>query len=82
MGPIAHHQRKSSDAQLHQRIRSPGFEEKLPAYRRMAQTAATISCVHGALEYRECKGEDLMVKFGFPFPQPLKLKAGETVVLA
>jgi len=37
---------------------------------------------HGALEYRECVGDDLEVKFGIGFPKTTKLKPGETVVFA
>ena len=37
---------------------------------------------HGALEYRECVGDDLSVKFGVPFPRMIKLKPGETVIFA
>lgn len=60
----------------------PVSKKKLPAYRRMAQKAAKIWREHGALEYRECKGDDLIVKFGMPFPQQLKLQPGETVIFA
>jgi len=54
----------------------------LPAYRRIAQKASKIWREHGALEYRECAGEDLAVKCGLPFPRLTKLKPGETVVFA
>jgi uncharacterized protein YbaA (DUF1428 family) len=37
---------------------------------------------HGALEYRECVGDDLDTKFGLPFPRVIKPKKGETVVFA
>jgi uncharacterized protein YbaA (DUF1428 family) len=56
--------------------------KNLKAYRRMAQQAGKIWREHGALEYRECAGDDLAVKFGVPFPRQLKLKPGETVVFA
>ena len=36
----------------------------------------------GALEYRECLGDDLKVKFGVPSPRLAKLKPGETVASA
>lgn len=62
-------------------------KKNLPVYRRMAQKAAKIWHEHGALEYRECVGDDLDVKaataFGVvPFPRSLKLKRGETVVFS
>jgi len=37
---------------------------------------------HGALEYRECVGDDLNVKKVVQFPRSVRAKAGETVVLA
>jgi uncharacterized protein YbaA (DUF1428 family) len=57
-------------------------KKKVSAYRRMAQKAARIWREHGALEYRECLGDDLNVKMGMPFPKGIKSKAGETVVFA
>ena len=57
-------------------------KKNLRAYRRIAQLAGKIWREHGALEYRECAGDDLAVKFGVPFPRAMKLKPGETVVLA
>ena len=65
----------------------PVPKKNLPAYRRMAQKAASIWREHGALECRECAGDDLDVKaaaaFGVvPFPRNLKLKRGETVVFS
>lgn len=54
----------------------------LPAYRLIARKAGKIWREHGALEYRECAGDDLKVKWGMPFPRALKLKRGETVVFS
>jgi uncharacterized protein YbaA (DUF1428 family) len=34
---------------------------------------------HGALEFRECVGDDLNVKMGLPFPRGIKIKPAETV---
>lgn len=64
-----------------------GFVLPLPrknvdAYRRMARKAAKVWREHGALEYRECVGDDLNAKFGVPFPRAVKAGAGQTVVLA
>jgi uncharacterized protein YbaA (DUF1428 family) len=56
--------------------------KNLQAYRRLAQTGAKIWREHGALEFRECVGDDLDVKWGVPFPRRIKLKRGETVVLS
>ena len=60
----------------------PVPKKNLLAYRRMAKMAGKLWREHGALEYRECAGDDLDVKFGVPFPKMIKLKPGETVVFA
>lgn len=60
----------------------PVPKKNLQAYRRIAQKAGQIWREHGALEYRECAGDDLDVKWGVPFPRQIKLKPGETVVFA
>jgi uncharacterized protein YbaA (DUF1428 family) len=57
----------------------PVPKKNLAAYRRMAAKAGKVWREHGALEYRECGGDDLKVKFGLPFPKLAKVKAGETV---
>jgi len=60
----------------------PVPKKKLQVYRRMAQKAGTIWREYGALDYRECVGDDLAVKMGIPFTRLTKLKAGETVVFS
>jgi uncharacterized protein YbaA (DUF1428 family) len=60
----------------------PVPKKNLPAYRRMAQKAGTVWRDHGALEFRECAGDDLKVKMGVPFPRMIRLKPGETVVFS
>jgi uncharacterized protein YbaA (DUF1428 family) len=60
----------------------PVPKKKLDAYRRMAQKAGKVWKELGALEFRECVGEDLNVKMGAPFPRRIKLKPGETVVFS
>jgi uncharacterized protein YbaA (DUF1428 family) len=60
----------------------PVPKKNLPAYRRMATKAGKIWKEHGALEYRECAGDDLDVKYGVSFKKTIKLKPGETVVFA
>jgi uncharacterized protein YbaA (DUF1428 family) len=57
-------------------------KKNLEAYRRLARTASRVWREHGALEYRECVGDDLQVKMGVPFLKFSKAKPGETVVLA
>jgi uncharacterized protein YbaA (DUF1428 family) len=57
-------------------------KRKLQAYRRLAQLAAKVWRDHGALDYKECVGEDLHPQCGVPFPKMMKVKPGETVVFA
>ncbi len=60
----------------------PVPKKHLQAYRRIAQKAGKIWREHGALEFRECVGDDLNVKWGVPFPRRIKLKRGETVMFS
>ncbi len=57
-------------------------KRKLHLYRRIAQRAGRVWREHGALEYRECAGDDLKVTFGMPFARTARLKAGETAVFS
>jgi uncharacterized protein YbaA (DUF1428 family) len=52
------------------------------AYRRMARKAGKIWREHGALEYRECVGDDVPVGKVTSFPRSVKVKPDETVVFA
>jgi uncharacterized protein YbaA (DUF1428 family) len=54
----------------------------LPAYRRMAAKAGKVWREHGALEFRECVGDDLKTKKIKSFPSLVKPKPGETVVFS
>jgi uncharacterized protein YbaA (DUF1428 family) len=56
--------------------------KNLPAYRRMAGKAGKIWREHGALDFKECVGDDLKVKMGIPFPRLAKTKPNETVVFS
>jgi uncharacterized protein YbaA (DUF1428 family) len=61
----------------------PVPKKNLPAYRRMAKQAAKIWREHGALEFRECVGDDLNPKGGMlTFPRLVKPKAGETILFS
>lgn len=60
----------------------PVPKKNLAAYRRMAQKAGKVWRKHGALDYKECVGDDLNPKWAVPFPKIAKLKPGETVVFA
>ena len=60
----------------------PVPKKKLDAYRRMAAKAGKVWRELGALEYKECVGDDLAVKFGAPFTRAARTKPGETVVFS
>lgn len=57
-------------------------KRKLAASRRLSQRAGRVWREHGALEYRECVGDDLSVKMGVPFPRLAKVRPAETVVFS
>lgn len=56
--------------------------DKIEEYKKISKKAGKVWRDHGALEYRECVGDDLDVPFGRPFPKLLKLKDGETAVFS
>jgi len=57
-------------------------KRKIPLYRQISRRAGKIWREHGALEYRECAGDDLKIKMGRPFAKAAGLKSGETVVFS
>lgn len=60
----------------------PIQKKNLPAYKRMAKLAMKAWKRHGALDYKECVGDDLKVRMGLPFTKLAKLKPGETVIFS
>lgn len=60
----------------------PVPKKNLKAYARMARMGAKTWMKHGALDYKECVGEDLKTQWGMPFSRMMKLKPGETVVFS
>jgi uncharacterized protein YbaA (DUF1428 family) len=60
----------------------PVQKKHLAAYKSLARKAGKIWRECGALDYRECVGDDLATKFGMPFPKLVKPRAGETVVFS
>ena len=60
----------------------PVPKRKLEAYRRIAQKAGRIWRKHGAVEFRECAGDDLKVRMGKSFLSATKVKSGETVMFS
>ena len=57
-------------------------KKNLTAYLRLARMAAKVWREHGALEYRECIGDDIDTTSGVAFPRVARTRPGETVVLA
>lgn len=60
----------------------PIAKKNIPTYKKMAALGCKVWLKHGALEYRECVGEDLAVQMGMPFTKAFKAKPGETIVFA
>lgn len=60
----------------------PAPKKQLAAYKRISAKAGKIWKEYGALDYKECVGDDLKIKWGTPFPRLAKAKAGETVVFS
>ena len=61
---------------------APVPRKNLKAYLRMARLGERLWRKHGALDYKECVGDDLKTKWGTPFSKIMKLKPGETVVFS
>lgn len=57
-------------------------KKNMKAYRRMAATAGKIWMEHGALDYKECVGDDMPTKHCPPFTKLMKTKPSETVVFS
>ncbi len=57
-------------------------KKNLKRYRSMARAASKVWRRHGALEFRECVGDDLKNTMGMPFSRTVRLKPGETVVFS
>jgi len=57
-------------------------QENLEAYRKMARKAGKVWMKHGALQYIECVADDVQPGKSTSFPQAVKLKEGEVVVIS
>jgi len=57
-------------------------KKNLKSYVRIAQLGEKLWRKHGALDYKECVGDDLNTKWGTTFSRMLKLKPGETAVFS
>ena len=60
----------------------PVPKKQLAAYKKISAKAGKIWKEFGALDYKECVGDDLKVKWGTPFLKLAKAKPGETVVFS
>jgi uncharacterized protein YbaA (DUF1428 family) len=58
--------------------------KKVAAYKKIASAAGKVWLKHGALEYRECVGEDIegMPGMGTSFGKRVQLKKGEKIVFS
>lgn len=58
-------------------------KKNMASYKRMAAKAGKIWREYGALDYKECVGDDINIEMGITtFPKLLKLKRTETVVFS
>ena len=57
-------------------------KDKIEEYRKIAELACQVWIEHGALEYRECIGDDLEAKDMVSFPQLVGIKPEETVAFS
>jgi alkaline phosphatase len=59
-------------------------KKKLAKYKKMAELGKKIWLKHGAIDYKECVGDDLKAKkgMGISFLKMAKAKPGETIVFA
>jgi len=60
----------------------PVAKRNLKAYLRLARLGERVWRKHGAIDYKECVGDDLKARWGSPFTRMMKLKRGETVVFS
>jgi uncharacterized protein YbaA (DUF1428 family) len=60
----------------------PVPKKNVEKYRKISKKAGKIWMEYGALEYRECVGDDLNIKGLLPFTSAVNVKKGETVIFA
>ena len=60
----------------------PVPKRNLKAYIRMARMGEKMWRKHGALDYKECVGDDLKPKWGALFSRMMRLKPAETLVFS
>ena len=57
-------------------------KNKVNAYKRIAKVAGKVWRAHGAIDYKECIGDDLDIKGFVSFPRRANAKKGETVIFS
>lgn len=60
----------------------PVPKKNLKSYARMARQGRDAWMKYGALDYKECVGDDLKTLGGLSFPKAFKLKPGEVPVFS
>ncbi len=55
---------------------------KLGLYKKMATEGAMLWKKYGALDYKECVGDDLKAEWSLPFPKMTKAKEDEIIVFS
>lgn len=57
-------------------------KKNLKAYIKLAKTACKVWLDHGALNYHECVGDDVKIKYGTNFPKLIKQKTDEILIFS
>lgn len=57
-------------------------KKNIAAYKKMAKLGAKVWIKHGALDYKECVGDDMKSPMGIPLTKMAGAKASDTVVFA
>jgi uncharacterized protein YbaA (DUF1428 family) len=60
----------------------PVPKKNLKAYQQLSRKAGKVWREHGALDYKECVGDDMNIKGVAPFAKTVGAKAGEAVIFA
>jgi uncharacterized protein YbaA (DUF1428 family) len=57
-------------------------KKNIAAYKKIARVAGKVWKECGAIDYKECVGDDLNVKYGLSFAKLTKAKANETIIFS
>jgi len=57
----------------------PVSKRNIASYKKLSRAAGKVFREHGALEYRECLGDDLQTRGMLSFPKGIGTRKGETV---